>query len=103
MSEILAGDVRQLVGFIEDHYFSLRDKFAKPALFNHHIRKKKVVVYNHHIRVHRLFTRFHHKALFVERAIAAKAVVVGTGDQRPGLGILRHADAGADIAILRLI
>ncbi len=44
--EVLAGDVRRLVGFIERslHFSPQGDKFAKPALFNHHIRKEKVVV-----------------------------------------------------------
>ncbi len=62
-----------------------------------------MVVNHHHIGVHGGFTRFHHKTVFIQRAVAAEAVVVGTGDQRPGRGIFRHARAGADIALFGLV
>ncbi|VGQ09278.1 hypothetical protein SB00610_05344 [Klebsiella quasipneumoniae subsp. similipneumoniae] len=61
------------------------------------------MVDDHYVGVHRFFTRLHHEAIFIQRAVAAEAVIVGTGDQRPGLGIFRHAGAGADIAILSLV
>ncbi|MPN49133.1 hypothetical protein SDC9_196746 [bioreactor metagenome] len=89
--------------FIEDHYISFRDQFAKPALFYHHISEKQMVVNHDDIRIHRFFTRFHDKTLFIQRAVAAQTVVISAGDQRPGLRVFRHADAGADVPIKGLI
>ena len=103
LAKVLAGDIRQLMGFVEDHHLRLGDQFGKAALFDHHIGKKQMMVDHHHVGVHRFFTRLHHEAIFIQRAVAAEAVIVGTGDQRPGLGIFRHAGAGADIAILSLV
>lgn len=62
-----------------------------------------MMVHYHHVRVHRGFTGFDHKAVFIQRAVAAEAVIVGAGDQRPGRRIFRHARAGADIPFFRLI
>ncbi|CST00666.1 Uncharacterised protein [Shigella sonnei] len=73
------------MGFVEDHDVRFRDQLAKSTLFNHHIRQKEMMVYHHHIGVHRFFTCFDHKAIFIHRAVAAKTVVVGAGDQRPRL------------------
>ena len=61
------------------------------------------MVDHHDIGVHRLFTRLHHKTFLILRAVAAQAVIVGAGDQRPGLGILGNAHAGADVAINSLV
>ncbi len=99
LAEILAGDIRQLMGFVENNHLSLRDKLRKTALFDHHIGEKQVMVHHDDVGFHRLFTRFHDKAVFIERAVAAEAVIVGAGDERPDGGIFRHAPAGTDVAI----
>ena len=91
------------MGFVEDHHVRFRDQFAKSALFDHHIRQKQMMVYHHYIGVHRFFACFDHKAIFIHRAVAAEAVIVSAGDQRPCLRIFRNADAGADITIDGLI
>ena len=91
------------MGFIEDHHIGFGDQFAKTALFDHHIGEEQVMVDHHDVGVHRLFTRLHHETLLILRAVAAKAVIVGAGDQRPRLRILGDADAGADVAINRLV
>ena len=62
-----------------------------------------MVVYHDDIRIHRLLARFHDKALFVQRAVAPKAIIVCARHQRPGLRVFRHADAGADVTIKGLI
>ena len=91
------------MGFIEDHHLRLRDQLAETTVFDHHIRKKQVMVHHHHVGVHRGFTRFHHKTVLIQRAVAAEAVVIGAGHQRPGRGVFRHARAGADVPLLRLV
>ena len=45
------------MGFVEDHHFRFRNKFAKTAVFHHHIREKQMVVDHNHICIHRGFTR----------------------------------------------
>ncbi len=91
------------MGFVEDHHFRFRNKFAKTAVFHHHIREKQMVVDHHHICIHRRFTRFDHKTVFIQRAVAAQTVVIGAGHQRPGGRVFRHARAGADIPLFRLV
>ena len=103
LAEILAGDVRKLVGFVEDHHVRLRDQLAETAVLDDHIREEQMVVHHHHIRIHRRFARLHHKAVFIQRTVAAEAVVVGAGHQRPGRRVFRHARAGADIALFGLV
>ena len=60
-----------------------------------------MMVDHHHVGVHCPTTRFHYKALFIKRAIVARAVIVRAGDQRPDGAVFRHAAAVADIAVLR--
>ena len=103
LAKVLTGDIRQLMGFIEDHHFRLGDQLGKAALFDHHIGQEQVMVDHHHVGVHRFFTRLHHEAIFIQWAVATETVIVGAGDQRPGLRVFRDAGAGADIAILGLI
>ena len=103
LTKVLTGDIRQLMGFIEDHHFRLGDQLGKAALFDHHIGQEQVMVDHHHVGVHRFFTRLHHEAIFIQWAVATETVIVGAGDQRPGLGVFRDAGASADIAILGLI
>ncbi|MNE26821.1 hypothetical protein D3C80_1202070 [compost metagenome] len=61
------------------------------------------MVNHHHVGVHRGFTRFDDKTIFIHWAVAAKAVIVGTGDQRPRLRIFRDARTGADVPVGGLI
>jgi hypothetical protein len=103
LAKILAGDIRKLMSFIEDHHLRFGDQLGETALLHHHIGKEKVVVNHHHIGIHRLFTRFNDEAIFVQRAVAAETVIIGAGHQRPGLRVFGDADAGADIAIYGLI
>ncbi|MNE08298.1 hypothetical protein D3C80_1009450 [compost metagenome] len=99
LTEILAGDIRDLMRFIEDHHIGLRDQFGKAALLHHHISQEQMVVHHHHIGIHRTTTRFDHKAIFIQRAIAAQAVVVSAGHQRPNKAVFRHIAATADVAL----
>ncbi len=102
MTKILTGDIGQLMGFIEDHYISFGNQFAKAALFHHQIGKKEMVVHDNHIGVHSTFTRPDHKTLFIARAVSAEAVIVSAGDQRPDRAVFGHARTAADVAIFRL-
>ena len=91
------------MGFIEDHDIRFRDQLTEAAVLNHHICEEQMVVDHHHIGIHRRFTRFHHKAVFIQRTVAAEAVVVGAGHQWPGRRVFRHARTGADIPLFRLV
>ena len=102
LAKILAGDIGDLRGFIENHHVGLRDQFTKAALFDHHIGHKQMMVDHHDVSIHRLTAGFDHEALFVQRAVAAEAIVVGAGDQRPDKAVFRHHVAGADIALFRV-
>ncbi|MNZ87256.1 hypothetical protein D3C78_1061070 [compost metagenome] len=85
--------------FIEDHHIGLGDQFGKAALFHYHVRQEQMVVHYHHVRIHGTATRLDHKAIFIQRAIAAQAVIVGTGHQRPDEAIFRHVAAAADVTL----
>ena len=91
------------MGFVEDHHVRFRDQLTKAAVLDDHIREEQMVVHHNNIRIHRRFARFHHEAVFIQRAVAAEAVVVGAGHQRPGGRVFRHARAGADVALFRLV
>ncbi len=58
LAKVLTGDIRQLMGFIEDHHFRLGDQLGKAALFDHHIGQKQVMVDHHHVGVHRFLRAF---------------------------------------------
>ena len=99
LAEVLAGDIGDLVRLIEDHHVRFRDQLREAALFDDQIGEKQMVVNHHHVGVHRALARFDHKAIFVERAVAAEAVVVGAGHQRPDGAVFGDAAAAADIAV----
>ncbi len=85
--------------FIEDHHVSFRDQLRETALFHHQIGEKQMVIDHHDVGIHCPFACLDHKAIFIERAVAAEAVIVGAGDQRPDGAVFGHAAAAADIAI----
>ncbi|SPX76033.1 Uncharacterised protein [Morganella morganii] len=86
---------------IENNHIRLRDKLPETGVFHHAIRHKQVMVDHHHIRFQRLAPGLQHKAFFILRAVAAEAVIVGTGDQRPDRAVFRNIVTGGDIPQLR--
>lgn len=65
LAEILAGDIGELMGFIENQYVGLEDQLAKATLLHHHIREEQMMVDHYHVGIHRRFTRFDHETVFI--------------------------------------
>jgi hypothetical protein len=78
-SEILRGDVFEVVRFVDDRVVTVRDHFAVGALTHRRISAQQVMIDNHHIRFGRLLPHARDVALTILRAVAAEA---GFGEGR---------------------
>lgn len=75
LAEIVAGDIRQLMGFVENHDIAAWDDLPETAFFDYYVRQEQMMVDHQDIRIHGLAEGLDHKVLFVFRVVAAEAII----------------------------
>jgi hypothetical protein len=100
LSEEHAGDLGQLVGFVEDHRVAGRQQFAHALVLQHHVGEEQVVINHHHVRHQGLAPGIQDEAVLDLGALLAETVIAGRGGQHPGAGILGHAGQFGLVAAL---
>ena len=82
-AEELHGQIRQLVGFIDNHRIGGAEHVTEAVLLQRQVRQQQVMVDDHHLRLERLAARLHQMAARVFGAARSEAVVPRRGDLRP--------------------
>ena len=82
LAKELRGQLRQLVGLVDDERLRARQDLAEAFLLERQVGQQQVVVDHHQVRRLRTLARLHDEAVGEERALAAQAVFRGAGDHR---------------------
>ena len=90
LAEELRGQLRQLVGLVDDERLRARQDLAEAFLLQRQVGQQQVVVDHHQVGRLRPLARLHHETFAPERALGTQAVVSGGGDQRQQRRILRQ-------------
>ena len=90
--------VGQLVCFVEDHGVARGQELRESFVAQHHVGEEKVVVDHDDVGFERRLARLEHKAVGMERAAAAEAVVARGCHLRPDRGVVGHVGQLAAIA-----
>ena len=100
--ELLAEEERCRIGklmrFVEDERIARGEQLREPFVPQHHVGEEQMMVDDDDVRFQCRLARLQHKAVGVERALGAEAVVACRRDEGPDRSVLRDVAQRAAVA-----